>query len=39
MTRGMQAGRQTTLREPVTVAGIGVHSGSPVTVTLYPAEA
>lgn len=39
MTRGMQAGRQTTLREPVAVAGIGVHSGWPVTVTLYPAEA
>src|SRR5208282_5881602 len=39
MTRGMQAGRQTTLREQVTVAGIGVHSGSPVTVTLHPAEA
>jgi UDP-3-O-[3-hydroxymyristoyl] N-acetylglucosamine deacetylase len=34
----MQAGRQTTLREPVAVAGIGVHSGWPVTVTLYPAE-
>src|SRR5579862_7036390 len=39
MTRGMQAGRQTTLREPVVVSGIGVHSGWPVTVTLYPAEA
>jgi UDP-3-O-[3-hydroxymyristoyl] N-acetylglucosamine deacetylase len=39
MTRGMQAGRQTTLREPVAVAGIGVHSGWPVTVTLHPAEA
>jgi UDP-3-O-[3-hydroxymyristoyl] N-acetylglucosamine deacetylase len=39
MTRGMQAGRQTTLREPVAVTGIGVHSGSPVTLTLHPAEA
>ena len=39
MTRGMQAGRQTTLREHVSVVGIGVHSGSPVTVTLHPAEA
>ena len=39
MTRGMQAGRQTTLREHVAVAGIGVHSGSPATVTLHPAEA
>jgi UDP-3-O-[3-hydroxymyristoyl] N-acetylglucosamine deacetylase len=35
----MQAGRQTTLREQVSIAGIGVHSGSPVTVTLHPAEA
>jgi UDP-3-O-[3-hydroxymyristoyl] N-acetylglucosamine deacetylase len=39
MTRGLQAGRQTTLRDQVTVAGIGIHSGSPVTVTLHPAEA
>ncbi len=38
MTRGMQAGRQTTLREQVSVTGIGVHSGSPVTVILHPAE-
>jgi UDP-3-O-[3-hydroxymyristoyl] N-acetylglucosamine deacetylase len=34
----MQAGRQTTLREQVSVSGIGVHSGSPVTVILHPAE-
>jgi len=39
MTRGMQAGRQTTLREQVSISGIGVHSGSPVTVTIHPAEA
>jgi UDP-3-O-[3-hydroxymyristoyl] N-acetylglucosamine deacetylase len=39
MTRGMQAGRQTTLREQVGIAGIGVHSGSPVTITIHPAEA
>ena len=39
MTRGMQAGRQTTLREQVAVSGIGVHSGWPATVTLHPAEA
>jgi UDP-3-O-[3-hydroxymyristoyl] N-acetylglucosamine deacetylase len=39
MTRGMQPGRQTTLREPVVVTGIGVHSGSAVTLTLVPAEA
>jgi UDP-3-O-[3-hydroxymyristoyl] N-acetylglucosamine deacetylase len=38
MTRGMQAGRQTTLRDQVTVSGIGIHSGSPVAVTLHPAE-
>jgi UDP-3-O-[3-hydroxymyristoyl] N-acetylglucosamine deacetylase len=39
MTRGMLAGSQTTLRHHATVAGIGVHSGSPVTLTLHPAEA
>jgi UDP-3-O-[3-hydroxymyristoyl] N-acetylglucosamine deacetylase len=39
MTRGMHAGRQTTLRDHASVAGIGVHSGSPVTLTLHPAEA
>jgi UDP-3-O-[3-hydroxymyristoyl] N-acetylglucosamine deacetylase len=39
MTRGVSAGRQTTLRDQVTVAGIGVHSGSPATLTLHPAEA
>ena len=39
MTRGVNAGSQTTLQEPVTVAGIGVHCGSPATVTLHPAEA
>ena len=39
MTRGMLAGSQTTLRSDATVAGIGVHSGSPVTLTLHPAEA
>jgi UDP-3-O-[3-hydroxymyristoyl] N-acetylglucosamine deacetylase len=38
MTRGSHAGRQTTLRDQVSVAGIGVHSGSPVAVTLHPAE-
>src|ERR1700749_4056880 len=39
MTRGMQAGRQTTLRELVAITGIGVHSGWPATVTLHPAQA
>ena len=39
MTRGVPAGRQTTLQDHVTVAGIGVHSGLPTTVTLHPGEA
>jgi UDP-3-O-[3-hydroxymyristoyl] N-acetylglucosamine deacetylase len=39
MMRGSLADTQTTLREPAGIAGIGIHSGSPVTVTLYPAEA
>jgi UDP-3-O-[3-hydroxymyristoyl] N-acetylglucosamine deacetylase len=34
----MKAGRQTTLREPIAVSGIGVHSGLPATLTLHPAE-
>jgi len=39
MVRGMLASSQTTLRNSATVSGIGVHSGSPVTLTLHPAEA
>ena len=39
MTWGVPAGRQTTLRDFVTVAGVGVHSGLPATITLHPAEA
>src|ERR1700730_7598721 len=39
MTRGMLPGSQTTLRSDATGAGICVHSGSPVTLTLHPAEA
>jgi UDP-3-O-[3-hydroxymyristoyl] N-acetylglucosamine deacetylase len=35
----MKAGRQTTLRRRISVAGTGVHSGRPVTLTLSPAEA
>ena len=35
----MKAGRQTTLGDRATVAGIGVHTGLPVTLTLHPAEA
>ena len=34
----MKGAKQTTLREPVAVSGIGVHSGSPVTLTLNPAD-
>jgi UDP-3-O-[3-hydroxymyristoyl] N-acetylglucosamine deacetylase len=39
MMKGAHAGRQTTLKDRVSVAGIGVHSGLPVTLTLHPAEA
>src|SRR4029078_2306421 len=33
----MEGATQTTLRHQVAVAGIGVHSGLPVTLTLHPA--
>ncbi len=39
MTRRVTANRQTTLQDHVTVNGVGVHSGSPVALTLHPAEA
>src|SRR5258707_7500689 len=35
----MTVRRQTTLRDDVSVTGIGVHSGLQVTLTLHPAEA
>ena len=35
----MKAVRQTTLRNQIAIAGIGIHSGLPVTLTLHPAEA
>ncbi len=35
----MKAARQTTLREQVTVSGVGVHSGLPVNLTINPADA
>ena len=35
----MKFSRQTTLRLPVSVTGIGVHSGQPATLTLNPADA
>jgi len=34
----MKGAKQTTLREHVAVSGIGVHTGSPVTLTLHPAD-
>ena len=34
----MRAGKQTTLRKRAAIAGIGVHSGLPVTLTLNPGE-
>ena len=34
----MKGAKQTTLRDQVAVAGIGVHSGLPVTLTLHPAD-
>lgn len=34
----MKAGKQTTLRRQVSVQGIGVHSGLPVSLTLSPAD-
>jgi UDP-3-O-[3-hydroxymyristoyl] N-acetylglucosamine deacetylase len=35
----MKAGCQITLREHISISGIGVHSGLPVTLTLHPADA
>jgi UDP-3-O-[3-hydroxymyristoyl] N-acetylglucosamine deacetylase len=35
----MKAGCQTTLRDHISISGIGVHSGSPVTLALHPADA
>lgn len=34
----MKGAKQTTLRDQVAVSGIGVHSGSPVTLSLNPAD-
>src|SRR5215467_5297506 len=34
----MKFSRQTTLRSQATVAGVGVHSGSPVSLTIGPAS-
>jgi len=35
----MKQGRQTTLRKRTAIAGVGVHSGLPVSLTLNPADA
>jgi UDP-3-O-[3-hydroxymyristoyl] N-acetylglucosamine deacetylase len=35
----MIAGKQTTLRDQAAVSGIGVHSGLPATLTIYPSDA
>ncbi len=35
----MKAAKQTTVRDSITLDGIGVHSGARVSVTLHPAEA
>jgi len=35
----MKLGRQTTLCDQVVLSGVGVHTGLPVTLTLYPADA
>ncbi|MDQ0471626.1 UDP-3-O-acyl-N-acetylglucosamine deacetylase [Labrys wisconsinensis] len=34
----MKYGSQTTLKDHVSLEGIGVHSGKPVSITLHPAE-
>ena len=34
----MKGAKQTTLRDQIAVSGVGVHSGSPVTLTLHPAD-
>jgi UDP-3-O-[3-hydroxymyristoyl] N-acetylglucosamine deacetylase len=35
----MKAGKQTTIRKPTAIGGIGIHSGLPATLTLLPAAA
>jgi len=35
----MKVARQTTLRDHTALAGVGVHSGLPVTLSLHPADA
>lgn len=38
MSERESRGRQATIKEPVSLAGVGVHSGVPVTLTILPAE-
>src|ERR1700674_2542383 len=35
----MKTGKQTTLQDQAAVSGIGVHSGLPATLTIFPADA
>jgi UDP-3-O-[3-hydroxymyristoyl] N-acetylglucosamine deacetylase len=35
----MKSGRQTTIRDVVTISGFGVHSNAPVNLILHPADA
>ena len=35
----MKSGRQTTIRDVVTISGFGVHSNAPVNLVLHPADA
>src|SRR5581483_12252216 len=35
----MKVSRQTTLRDQISLSGVGVHSGLPVNLTLFPADA
>jgi UDP-3-O-[3-hydroxymyristoyl] N-acetylglucosamine deacetylase len=34
----MKGAKQTTLREPIAISGVGVHSGAPATLTMNPAD-
>ena len=35
----MKLGRQTTIRNRVSISGFGVHSNAPASVVLHPADA
>lgn len=39
MSRGFIGARQTTIRREIILTGTGVHSGSPVSIVLHPADA